>query len=101
MGEKSNENMKNISNNLNSSELTQKLQKQNLLLQNQITLLESKLNSFLEGGGIKIFFPDKIQAKQIISKVNPRILKELPHYSINLLGSPNLILEGDNLHALT
>jgi adenine-specific DNA-methyltransferase len=69
-------------------------------LQNQITLLQSKLNSLLEGGGIKIFFPDKLIAKQIIRKVNPRILKELPKYSLNPLNSPNLILEGDNLHAL-
>jgi adenine-specific DNA-methyltransferase len=79
----------------------QNLQKQNLLLQNQITLLQSKLNSLLEGGGIKIFFPDKLIAKQIIRKVNPRILKELSRYSLNPLNSSsNLVLEGDNLHAL-
>jgi adenine-specific DNA-methyltransferase len=83
-----------------TQDLTQNLQKQNLLLHNQITLLQSKLNSLLEGGGIKIFFPDKTQAKQIIRLVKPRLLKPLLDYSINPLNSPNLILEGDNLHAL-
>jgi adenine-specific DNA-methyltransferase len=69
-------------------------------LQTQNLLLKTKLESLLEGGGIKIFFPDKLIAKQIIRKVNPRILKELPRYSLNPINSPNLILEGDNLHAL-
>ena len=62
--------------------------------------LKAQLEAITEGGGIKIIFPDKAIAKQIIRKVNPRILKELPRYSFNPTNSPNLILEGDNLHAL-
>src|ERR1043166_10020353 len=63
--------------------------------------LKARLEAITEGGGIKIIFPDKTIAKQIIRKVNPRILKELSRYSFNPTSSPNLILEGDNLHALT
>jgi adenine-specific DNA-methyltransferase len=62
--------------------------------------LKAELEAIKEGGGIKIIFPDKSTAKQIIRKINPRILKELPRYSFNSANSPNLILEGDNLHAL-
>ena len=62
--------------------------------------LKAQLEAITEGGGIKIIFPDEAIAKQIIRKVNPRILKELPRYSFNPTNSPNLILEGDNLHAL-
>jgi hypothetical protein len=62
--------------------------------------LKAELETIKEGGGIKIIFPDKSIAKQIIRKVNPRVLKELPKYSFNPNSSPNLILEGDNLHAL-
>ena len=86
---------KNFSNNLNS-ELLQKLQS----LEAQNLLLKSKLEELTEGGGIKILFPDKLQAKQIIRLVKPRLLKSLSDYSINPLNSPNLILEGDNLQAL-
>ena len=81
--------MKNFSTNLNPPELLQKLQN-----------LEKKLEELTEGGGIKILFPDKLQAKQIIRLVKPHLLKPLSDYSINPLNSPNLILEGDNLQAL-
>src|SRR3989440_11783547 len=64
------------------------------------TYLKAQLEAITEGGGIKIIFPDKAIAKQIIRKVNPRILKELPRYSFNPISSPNLVLEGDNLHTL-
>ena len=84
------------SNKFDLSELLQKLQ--NLETQNQ--LLQSKLESLLEGGGIKILFPDKFQAKQILRLIRPRILKPFPDFSINPLNSPNLILEGDNLQTL-
>jgi adenine-specific DNA-methyltransferase len=62
--------------------------------------LKAELEAIKEGGGIKIIFPEKTTAKQIIRKINPRILKELSRYSINPINSPNLALEGDNLHAL-
>ncbi|CAG8639833.1 17847_t:CDS:1 [Racocetra fulgida] len=62
--------------------------------------LKAQLGAITEGGGIKIIFPDKDIAKQIIRKINPRILKELPRYSFNPNNSSNLVLEGDNLHAL-
>jgi adenine-specific DNA-methyltransferase len=62
--------------------------------------LKAQLEAITEGGGIKIIFPDKAIARQIIRKVNPRILKELTRYSINPTNSSNLVLEGDNLHAL-
>ena len=62
--------------------------------------LKAELEAIKEGGGIKIIFPDKLIAKQIIRKINPRILKELSRYSYEPTNSPNLILEGDNLHAL-
>ena len=52
--------------------------------------LKAQLEAVTEGGGIKIIFPDKAIAKQIIRKVNPRILKELPRYSFNPINSPNL-----------
>jgi adenine-specific DNA-methyltransferase len=81
-----------MSSNLNSAE--------NQKLQTQINLLQSKLESLTEGGGIKIFFSDKAQAKQIIYRVKPRLLKALPKYSINPEQSSNLIIEGDNLQAL-
>src|SRR5436309_1457900 len=88
--------MKNFSNNLNLTELLQKFQN----LETQNLLLKSKLEELTEGGGIKILFSDKLQAKQIIRLVKPRLLKLLSDYSINPLNSPNLILEGDNLQAL-
>lgn len=69
-----------------------------LILEN--SQLKAQLEAITEGGGIKIIFPDKLIAKQIIRKINPRILKELPRYSVEPINSPNLILEGDNLHAL-
>src|SRR3954454_20393899 len=62
--------------------------------------LQAQLEAITEGGGIKIIFSDKAIAKQIIRLVKPRILKELPRYSLNPSNSPNLVLEGDNLHAL-
>ena len=62
--------------------------------------LKAQLEAITEGGGIKIIFPDKAIARQIIRKVNPRILKELPRYSLEPINSSNLVLEGDNLHAL-
>ncbi|CAI2188089.1 3258_t:CDS:2 [Funneliformis geosporum] len=62
--------------------------------------LQAQLEAITEGGGIKIIFPDKAIAKQIIRLVKPRILKELLRYSLNSTNSPNLVLEGDNLHAL-
>jgi adenine-specific DNA-methyltransferase len=62
--------------------------------------LKAQLEEITEGGGIKIIFSDKVNAKQIIRKVKPRICKELPRYSINPNNSSNLIIEGDNLQAL-
>ena|SRR5437764_11500364 len=62
--------------------------------------LKAKLEELTEGGGIKIFFSDKSQVKQIIYRVKPRILKELPRYSFNPEQSSDLIIEGDNLQAL-
>ncbi|CAG8660093.1 10913_t:CDS:1 [Racocetra persica] len=62
--------------------------------------LKAQLEAITEGGGIKIIFPDKDIARQIIRKINPRILKELPRYSFSSNNSSNLVLEGDNLHAL-
>lgn len=69
-----------------------------LIAENQ--RLKAQLEEITEGGGIKIIFSDKANAKQIIRKVKPRILKELPKYSIDSIDSNNLIIEGDNLQAL-
>ena len=78
--------------------MSQLLSVEKLLIEN--SQLKAELEAIKEGGGIKIIFPDKVIAKQIIRKVNPRILKELPRYSYQPINSPNLVLEGDNLHAL-
>ncbi|CAG8592267.1 8700_t:CDS:2 [Diversispora eburnea] len=67
----------------------------------ELSQLKAELETIKEGGGIKIIFPEKTTAKQIIRRVNPRILKELPRYSFNPTNSSNFILEGDNLHALS
>jgi len=58
--------------------------------------LKAELEAIKEGGGIKIIFPKKTTAKQIIRKINPRILKELSRYSYQPTNSSNSILEGDN-----
>jgi hypothetical protein len=76
----------------NSSNQSQELLHQIQTLNQQNLFLKSKLDQLTEGGGIKILFPNKSQAKQIIYKVKPRLLKPLPEYSINPLNSPNLIL---------
>lgn len=84
----------------NSPENNENLQTQLIQLKTENQKLKSQLESITEGGGIKIIFPDKAIAKQIVRKVKPRVLKELPRYSFNPTNSPNLIIEGDNLHAL-
>lgn len=84
----------------NSSENNEDLQAQLLQIKAENQKLKTKLEELTEGGGIKIFFSDKAQAKQIIYRVKPRVLKELPRYSFNPERSPNLIIEGDNLQAL-
>ena len=86
---------------MNNSLNAEDLQTQLTQLKSENQKLKAKLEELTEGGGIKIIFPDKTIARQIIRKVNPRILKELPKYSFDPTNSPNLVLEGDNLHALT
>jgi adenine-specific DNA-methyltransferase len=86
--------------NLDKNLILEKNQEQLIQLKSENQKLKTKLEELTEGGGIKIFFSDKAQAKQIIYRVKPRILKEFPKYSLSPEQSSNLIIEGDNLQAL-
>ncbi len=67
-------------------------------LQERIKELENEREEFT-AGGIKILFSGKANAQQVIRKVKPRTLKEIPELSIGSEEekSKNLVIEGDNL----
>src|ERR1044072_4798810 len=84
-------------NNFNSEELIkiQDLKAQNQFLQNQLEELTQ--------GGIKILFSGKANAQRIARQVKPRTLREITSLSIGNQEqkSKNLVIEGDNLIAMT
>src|SRR5438034_294114 len=89
--------MKNFFTNLNPSELLQTLQD----LQTQNQLLQTQLESLAQGG-IKILFSGKANAQRIARLVKPRTLREIPSLSFkSQLQTQNLVIEGDNLIAMT
>jgi len=71
-------------------------------LQTKIRKLEQKLEEYTQGG-IKILFSGKANAQRISRKVKPRTLREIPELSIGSeeQKSKNLVIEGDNLLAMS
>jgi len=71
-------------------------------LQGKIKELETKLEDYSQGG-IKILFSGKANAQRVARKVKPRTLREIPELSLGNEEekTKNLVVEGDNLLAMT
>jgi len=71
-------------------------------LQARIKELETEKEEYTQGG-IKILFSGKANAQRIARKVKPRTLREIKSLSIGSeeQKSRNLVIEGDNLLAMT
>src|SRR5690349_12018528 len=71
-------------------------------LESKIRELENKLEDYSQGG-IKILFSGKANAQRVARKVKPRTLREIPELSVGneQEKSKNLVIEGDNLLAMS
>src|SRR5437762_10008778 len=71
-------------------------------LQARIKELDTEKEEYTQGG-IKILFSGKANAQRIARKVKPRTLREIKSLSIGSeeQKSRNLVIEGDNLLAMT
>lgn len=76
-------------------------------LKRQIVQTQAALNAYKQYGlepeyGIKLIFQGKNDARRIMRRVRPRILKNIPELGVGKSNqrSVNQVIEGDNLQAM-